>query len=116
MKRLLTLFSGLIFLVSCTRETTPEGVIARDKMVSVLTDVHLVEGYSTTIMNSDSMKQVLANYMNLVYKKHQIDSLKFRKSLKHYSANPKVLNQMYDEVLVKLEAQQNANKVPPTIE
>ncbi|HEY0900071.1 MAG TPA: DUF4296 domain-containing protein [Sphingobacteriaceae bacterium] len=116
MKRLLALFLGLIFLVSCTREKTPDGLIARDKMVSVLADVHLVEGYSTTVMNGDSMKQVLANYMNLVYKKHQIDSLKFRKSLKYYSADPKVLNQMYDEVLVKLEAQQNENKVPPSKE
>ena len=106
MKRLLALFSGLIFLVSCTRKETPAGLLEREKMIAVLTDVHLVEGYSGTVMDADSMKQVLADYMDLVYRKHQTDSVQFRKSLKYYSGLPKELNQMYDRVIRNLEARQ----------
>lgn len=112
MKRLLALFLGVIFWVSCNNKPMPEGLIEREKMVNVLTDVHVVEGYSGTVMDADTMKQVLANYMNLVYKKHQIDSLQFKKSLKYYSANPKLLNEMYGEVLRKLDSQQKKYDVP----
>ncbi|HEY0896936.1 MAG TPA: DUF4296 domain-containing protein [Sphingobacteriaceae bacterium] len=110
MKRLLALFSGLIFLVSCTRTETPAGLLEREKMIAVLTDVHMVEAYSGTVMDADSMKQVLADYMNLVYQKHQTDSVQFRKSLKYYSRLPKELNQMYDQVVRNLETQQNELK------
>jgi hypothetical protein len=112
MKRLLALFSVLIFLGSCMRKETPAGLLEREKMIAVLTDVHLVEGYSGLVMEADTMKQVLADYMNLVYKKHQTDSLQFRKSLRYYSSEPKELKMMYDEVLRKLESQQKDIKAP----
>ena len=112
MKRLLTLFSGLIFLVSCAGKETPAGLLGREKMIAVLTDVHLVEAHSGTVMDADSMKQVLADYMNVVYKKHQTDSVQFRKSLKYYSSRPKELNGMYDQVIRNLESQQKSQKAP----
>ena len=112
MKRLLALFLGLIFLASCERKEKPEGLIERQKMVTVLTDVHMVSGYSATVMDIDTMKQELANYMDMVYKKHQIDSVKFKKSLQYYSREPKMLNEMYDEVLRNLEAKEKDIKLP----
>lgn len=108
MKRLLAFFLTSIFLVSCTSENRPEGIVERNKMVDVLTDVHLVNGYSSTVMDLDTVKKVTATYLNMVYKKHGIDSVQFKKSLQYYSRNPQMLSEMYDQVIKKLETQEKA--------
>ncbi|HEY1024726.1 MAG TPA: DUF4296 domain-containing protein [Sphingobacteriaceae bacterium] len=103
MKRLLAFFFCLIFLVSCAGEGEPKGLIDREKMVLVLTDVHLANAYTSTVMDLDTMKQITADYLHLVYKKHGIDSVRFKQSLKYYSEHPGILSEMYDQVLDRLE-------------
>lgn len=112
MKRLLAFFLSLIFFGSCDSETKPKGMIGREKMVEVLTDVHLVNGYTSTVMNLDTIKQVTANYLNVVYKKHQVDSIQFKKSLRYYSEHPKMLSEIYDQVIKKLETKEKEMASP----
>lgn len=96
MKRLKPCVLLLIFFFSCT--TTPEGIVPKDQMIGVLTDVHLANSLAAYYGNLDTMRQRTSTYLNAVYKKHEIDSAKFNRSLKYYSENPEVLNDIYDQV------------------
>ena len=102
MKRLILGFFILIFLAACSRQKTPEGILENGKMINVLTDIHLVDSYRSAAVY-DTTIQPAANYYKVVYMKHDIDSIRFQKSLQYYSRQPEVLDTMYHQVLQRLE-------------
>lgn len=101
MKRLILVFFVLIFYMSC-KDASKKKVIKRDDMVSLLTDIHLVDGYLAGVAE-EKLKQEAANYYNLVYKRHSTDSIQFKISLKYYSKDPVLLDSMYSEIIAKLD-------------
>ena len=103
MKRLILVFLILIFFIACGKRTPKQRIIEQDKMVSVLTDIHLVDGYLTSFVQADTLKQKASNLYTAVYKHHKIDSLTYKRSLEYYSRDPKVLDTIYDQVGEKLE-------------
>ncbi|WP_207426352.1 DUF4296 domain-containing protein [Pedobacter sp. SYSU D00535] len=105
MRSSLALFFLFIFFSGCTRDKVPAGVLAEGKMIEVLTDVHLADGYTSTLDSYNDSTKIVQLY-KAVYKKHGIDSMQFKKSLEYYSKSPKKLQLMYkqiDEQLVKLQ-------------
>lgn len=102
MKRLILVFFVLIFFIACNQNASKKGVLDRDKMISLLTDLHLADGYLSNMGPGDSVKQVAANYYNLVYKKHFTDSIQWKNSLEFYSKQPKLLDTMYSQVVDNL--------------
>jgi hypothetical protein len=80
----------------------PSGVIPKKEMIALLTDVHLIESYTSTI-GQDSAKQVSANLYESVFKKFSTDSIQFKKSIDYYSKYPEDFHEMY------LQVQQNMN-------
>lgn len=104
MKSLILVYFTLIFLTACTSNTSKKDIIEPDKMVEVLTDIHLVDGYISTFMQSDTLKQRASSYYTAIYKHHNIDSLTYKRSLKYYSKNPKLLDTIYFKVERKLES------------
>ncbi|HXI01266.1 MAG TPA: DUF4296 domain-containing protein [Sphingobacteriaceae bacterium] len=100
MKRLKPCVFLVIFFLSCAK-TVPENLIPEDKMISVLTDVHLASG--TTSANGDSVIQTISTYLNMVYRKHNIDTALFRESLQYYSKDPTLLANMYEKIVKDLE-------------
>lgn len=86
----------VIFFFSCSK--APEGIIPKDRMTSVLEDVHLANSYAANYGDLDTIKHRTSTYLNAIYKKHHIDSVIFNKSLKYYSANPTLLNEIYLQV------------------
>ncbi len=72
-------------------------------MVTVLTDVHLMDAYISMIPYNDSvLKQQSLRYYDAIYKKHKISRRDFDKSLEYYSKQPKVLDSMYSQVITNL--------------
>ncbi|NEU07954.1 DUF4296 domain-containing protein [Flavihumibacter sp. R14] len=102
MKRLIPGFFVLIFVAACARNDVPQGIIESDKMISVLTDVHLVDSYVSSAAY-DSTTRPIKMYYKVVYQKYKIDSVTFQKSLRYYSRQPEVLDTMYYQVLKTLE-------------
>ena len=98
MRRLLVLFFLFIFSVGCKTGSTPEGIIPEDKMVNVLTDMHLADGYTSSIIDTTL---VITTYKSL-YKTYDIDSASFKKSLEFYAKDPIRLKAMYAQVAEKL--------------
>lgn len=97
MKRLKPWVLSVIFFLSCTK-TTPENIIPEEKMIRVLTDVHIADGNTPAFSDPDSVKQRMSAYLKAVYQKHKIDSAKFRRSLQYYSRRPELLQEMYGQV------------------
>jgi hypothetical protein len=106
MKKILLL--GFIFAVifGC-KSPVPKEIIQPEQMQKVLYDMHLVDGYISTIPVQDSAKRVAAAYYKGIYKKFGIDSVSYSKSMDFYYANPELMNAMY----VKLETELKKNKV-----
>lgn len=102
-RHLILFFSALFLIISCKDDKTAGDIIEKDKMVHILSDVHITDGS----MNLHSMKDSLYKYGNnryaLLFKKHGIDSALFNKSIKYYAAMPDEMMEIYDSVTVVLE-------------
>jgi hypothetical protein len=102
---------GLIVLIiqSCSAPVViiPNDVLSQDKMVSVLTDVHLAEAAITLkFTNKDTSKLQAATFYNFIYKAHKTTKEQFTKSYDFYVSHPELLNKIYDDVLIELSKKQ----------
>lgn len=97
MKRFLPVIIIFILIQGCN-SGIPKGIIQPDKMEKVLFDVHVVDGYISTINNQDTSKIIASSYYNGIYKKYGIDSVLYNKSMDYYYSHPVVLNEIYTKV------------------
>jgi len=138
--------SAVLTLSSCgdkaqdpTQKVTmekPSDLIPEDKMILLLTDVHLLEGaigfnvprppsMMPNIMNGEQIRQVPAvtdqksmPYYD-IFKKHGVTRLQFEESFRWYSLDTEKFNLMYDEVineLVRRQAKEQGTPVAQPVE
>lgn len=96
----------IFFLISCDRDDTPEGIINKDQMENVLFDMGITDAYLNQVNNTDSLQRQAHTRYNYVFKKNNIDSVKFTKSLKYYSLRTIELDEIFKKVtdsLIRLE-------------
>ena len=101
MKKVLILFS--IFLISCSNNLKKgDDIMTIDEMVNFLFDVNLINtsrGFTNISKN---------NYFlirdTMLFKKHEIDCLKFVKSNDFYSRNPRLYIKIYEGIDAKTSA------------
>ncbi|MGV3509985.1 MAG: DUF4296 domain-containing protein [Sphingobacteriaceae bacterium] len=101
MRRLLLLFFVYVFLSACG-DDTPDGIIDKETMVPLLTDLHLADGYASSIYG-DSVNEKSAVVYKALYKKYGTDSLGLRKSLDYYIKHPEKLEPIYKQVETSLQ-------------
>ena len=109
MKKIVWAFILLVLGFGC-KPKVPDGIIDREKMEGILFDIHLVDGYLSSIYVQDSTRKVGAAYYNGIYKKYNTDSIQYRKSLMYYNQNPELLKGMYTAISSKLEKQKTRLK------
>ncbi|MEO5910851.1 MAG: DUF4296 domain-containing protein [Pelobium sp.] len=106
MKKLFVLFCFTVFFfASCKEDSAPKGIIEKEKMVSILKDMHITDAYFNQVSSVDTILMQANSRYNYIFKKYNSDSTKFSKSLVYYSKEPKVLNKMYDEVIAQIAAE-----------
>lgn len=101
MKKVLILFS--IFLISCSNNKKKgDDIMTIDEMVNFLFDVNLINtsrGFTNISKN---------NYFlirdSMLFKKHEIDCLKFVRSNNFYSRNPELYLDIYEGIDDKINA------------
>ena len=99
-------FLALLFLGACSgKEKTPAGIIKKDQMVGLLTDIHIVNGtlYMVPQMPDSLYKYGMGRYL-IVFKKHHTDTTQFKKSIMYYASKPDELETMYQQVMNNLQA------------
>ncbi|CAM1358838.1 conserved hypothetical protein [Tenacibaculum litopenaei] len=116
----------ILLLVSCNSNTIykePEGLIPRDSMISLLTDMYLASS-AKNIKNKFLKKE--ANYMIQVYEKYRIDSVRFDLSNQYYTSRIDEYTDMLNVVKKRLDstrihyqnlkaAQDSTNAVKPSL-
>jgi Domain of unknown function (DUF4296) len=80
----------------------PKDILQPDKMQQVLIDIHLVDGYISTLPSLDTAKKVGSSFYKGIYKKYDIDSAIYNTSINYYYKHPDLMKKMYDSISVKL--------------
>jgi hypothetical protein len=108
MKLLPSIFIFYLFSASCgngNKVKIPGGILSRDTMVEVITDVHLVQASQRLNIPIDTADTSTSNTFNYVWKKHHITEADYKKNLDFYSHNPSILDSIYEKVLNNLSQQ-----------
>ena len=107
---LLLILSIVMTSQSCKRgdAKTPENVIVKDKMISIMLDINLVE--SSLRMNpprnmNDSLQ--IKSYYKVIFKKYKVTKTEFDKSVEYYSKHPEKFGEIYDEIISRLSRMQS---------
>ncbi|MCJ8209492.1 DUF4296 domain-containing protein [Mucilaginibacter sp. RS28] len=102
-------FLVALFFAACKNDAVPENVLPKDRMVKVLTDVHLVDGslYNIVITPDSLYKYGMGKYL-LVFKKNHTDTLQFRRSVQYYSSEPALFDEVYEQVVQNLQAKNDS--------
>lgn len=103
MRKYITLFFSLLFLGACSN--TPSGIINKDEMANLLTDVHIADGtLITKSQETDTLYKYGTDKYLEIFKKYNTDSATFKRSYKYYTNNPKEFVAIYDKVVKNLQA------------
>ncbi|MEZ5069400.1 MAG: DUF4296 domain-containing protein [Bacteroidales bacterium] len=110
---LLLILAGMLMLtVSCkkTPEISGEGVVARDVFVNMLVDLHLVDG----VTNDPSYvkRYPLTDSIDLlgpILDKYGVEKSVFDSTMTAYSRQPALFDELYNDVLMKLNMMQDEN-------
>jgi hypothetical protein len=94
---------GLLFSCKEQKEPIPDNVLKPDKMVSVMTDIHLIEAtLSTSNLPRDSSLFVFSLYKKDLYKKHGINDSIYKLSFDYYTSHPDLIDKIYERTIDSL--------------
>ncbi len=109
---LLVLCTGLSCSTGSGKE--PENLIDEDKMVKVLTDVHLAEAKISKLglRTSDSSTIVYKRLERDIFRKWAVDTAAYTQSYIYYSSDPEKLTRIYEQVTKNLQQPTKPIKKP----
>lgn len=88
----------LSMIWSCSQKKKPDHILEEQKMMNIMIDLHIVDGYMSSLMYNDSTRIKGKNFYASVYDKHKVTRAEYEKSLKYYSMDPVLLDSMYSKV------------------
>jgi len=95
MKRYLIL---LIFIFACS-SNTPENLISEEKMESIIFDIMILNASSSYELKIDN--NMISD--ELIFRRHNVDSVQFYESELYYSRNPRIHFNIYSNVKKKIQ-------------
>jgi hypothetical protein len=113
MRKFLALGLLCFILISCKSKGVPKEFIQPDKMEKILIDIHIADSYISTMTKPDSAKKVSAAYYKGIYKKFNVDSASYTRSMNYYYMHPDKLTDIYDNIKKDLgKTKAKLEKVP----
>lgn len=106
MKRFYLIILCCFFLSSCMDKKLPKDLIEEQKMIHIMSELHIIDGYMSSLTYTDSIRINGKNFYNTVYKNNGITKTQYENSLKHYSMDPVKLDSMYSDVQKILTAKE----------
>lgn len=97
MQRLLLILLTSFFLIISCRKSTPEGILPEQTMVELMSEVHLVDGYLSTL-SIDSSRKIINSLYGHIFDKYQLDSAGFQKNVDYYLGNPTLSKKLYGTI------------------
>ena len=116
---LLLLSLALVTLVGCSKKTEISGkeFVPRDELVDMLVDLHLVDG----ITNDRKFYRIYedvdsVDLLGPILEKYQVSQHMFDTTMYEYSRYPEIFDQVYNDVLTKLNIMLDENDLEDIIE
>jgi hypothetical protein len=103
------LWLGLLVVLSLSscyespEQPLGEGLIEEEKLVALMADIHLAEGYLADVAIMAEKDSLAAIYYGTIFEKHKVDSVIFDRTLENYMQNPTALAQLYEKILERLQ-------------
>lgn len=117
MRRTLNIFICTIVLVASCKETD-EAPIPKEKMVGMITDIHLAEVYSTMV--NDSLHRTvnrnidsLGHYYKSILNHYGVSMEQFKEGMEWYSSHPEQLDTAYIKTLENLSTMEGIINAAP---
>lgn len=103
----ISLLALFIFFVACkhapTKVLSADGVIAKDTMVAIFTDMHLADAaVQVDGLTNDSMQKTYRLYYQQIFNRYKINTQQFNYSLKYYTQHPEEMDAVYLKVIEEL--------------
>ena len=94
-----------IGFTACGSDEKPENLLDQDRMVNIMTDIHLIEAEINNLhlQHQDSSVFMYQKLKVRMLKKYNTDTATFRSNFKYYVMNPDKMKPIYSEVKKKLE-------------
>ncbi|TXD75851.1 DUF4296 domain-containing protein [Algoriphagus ratkowskyi] len=109
MKIFLLLSFCLLSFASCNSANKPSGLLAEDKMVEVLIDIHLTEGLTSAMPVAYDSSRVLYSLLEKdVFLKHEVSDSVFTQSMLYYLRDPAEMEQIYSRVVDSLMVRESS--------
>ena len=106
---LLVLMAALAFL-SCSHKDGDRPEIKKNKLVDVLVDIHLTDGYlSYSGSRIDRNRDRIEGAYGYVLRKYDITPKQFGNTMKYYSSHLDDYEQIYNKVIEKLTKMETEN-------
>ena len=104
-------FKILLFLVTlisaCEPNNKPKDLIEEKKLILIMTDLHIMDGYMSTIVYNDTTRRNTKNLYATIYKTHNTTQKSYEESLKYYSRKPALLDTMYNKVQALIDEKEH---------
>lgn len=111
MKRFLTICISCISLFYACKPGVPKDIIQPAQMEKILFDIHIVDGYIGSLSLQDTAKIVASRYYKAIYKKFNIDSATYNKSMDYYYDHADVLEKMYSNLSKRFQKEVDQNNL-----
>jgi len=107
----LTLLLLLLSLSACKKEKSITGkeFVEREVLVDVLVDLHLMDGVTQDMQFSRKYEADSIDVFTPILEKHHITKQMFDTTMYVYTRNPKLLDAVYNDVLIKLNMMLDEN-------
>ncbi|MEQ6120981.1 DUF4296 domain-containing protein [Reichenbachiella sp. MALMAid0571] len=105
----------ILMATSCTKsDKKPENLLSREKMVSILIDVHILESEIQTLRLSKDSSQLLFNtFERELFEKHQVKKEVYKKSFEYYLEGVKEMEKIYEVVIDSLNYREKSADAKP---
>jgi hypothetical protein len=103
----------VLFCASCIKPAEPPvGIIPKDTMSYILTDIHIAEAkLSVKPLMQDSARENYSNTKTSIFKKYHISEGRFNESFDWYTQNIEQLDKIYEVVVDSLSLRETRGKL-----
>jgi hypothetical protein len=105
------IFLSLFFITACNKNEQISGkaFIERDVLVDVLVDIHLIDGVTNDRKFHRKYDADSIDVLGPILEKHHVSPAMFDTTMATYSRHPDLFDQVYADVLIKLNVMMDLN-------
>jgi len=98
----------IVLVMGCSKNIeTPEGILEKDEMISILLDIHIKEGQVQQLkVIRDSSTRVFKYFEREIFAKHEVSDSVYYNSLSYYYDHPELMEEIYTAIVDSLSVKE----------